>query len=77
MILTSEPHKNQCCSDDGRLQIPAHQAPASCYPITLPEDDPVYSKFGQMCMNFIRSTTDVESGCSPANQPHEQVISLE
>lgn len=73
-LTISEPYANQCCSPDGRLQIPHDRAPAQCYPIEIPGDDPLYSKFGQMCMNFMRSTTDVDRGCAPPHaQAHEQV----
>ncbi|KAL1132705.1 hypothetical protein AAG570_010657, partial [Ranatra chinensis] len=72
----AKPHANHCCSPDGRLQLPSHQVPSTCFPIALPHDDPVYSKFGQMCMNFIRSTTDVDQGCAPPNKPHEQIVTV-
>ncbi|CAA9993292.1 unnamed protein product [Nesidiocoris tenuis] len=73
----TKPYANQCCSPDGRLQIPHDRAPAQCYPIEIPGDDPLYSKFGQMCMNFMRSTTDVDRGCAPPHaQAHEQMVTV-
>ncbi|XP_014244357.1 peroxidase-like [Cimex lectularius] len=70
----TKPLANHCCSPDGRLQVPLEQAPAQCFPIEIPADDPLYSKFGQMCMNFMRSTTDVDRGCVPPHSPHEQIV---
>lgn len=71
----TKPLANHCCSPDGRLQIPHEYAPAQCFPIEIPADDPLYSKYGQMCMNFMRSTTDVDRGCVPPHvQPHEQIV---
>uniref|UniRef100_A0A146M0F8 Peroxidase n=1 Tax=Lygus hesperus TaxID=30085 RepID=A0A146M0F8_LYGHE len=73
----TKPYANQCCSSDGRLALPSDRAPGQCYAIEIPDDDPLYSKFGQQCMNFIRSTTDVDRGCAPPHaQPHEQMVTV-
>ncbi|XP_075231368.1 peroxidase-like [Lycorma delicatula] len=69
-------HSIQCCSPDGRLQIPPEYANSYCFPILIPEDDPVYSKFNQMCMNFVRSTTDLDAGCSTGIHPAEQLVTV-
>ena len=46
----------------------------SCSPIDIPEMDRFYARYGQKCMNFVRSMTVTREDCSlgPANQ----VISL-
>ncbi|RZF40756.1 hypothetical protein LSTR_LSTR015126 [Laodelphax striatellus] len=67
-------HSIQCCSPDGRLRIPPEYANSYCFPIIIPEDDPVYAKFNQMCMNFVRSTTDLDAGCSTGIHPAEQGV---
>lgn len=66
-------HSTRCCDDDGRLF--SNQNPL-CFPIVIPEDDPVFSKYKRMCMNFVRSTTDVETGCNPGTQPAEQLVTV-
>lgn len=72
-----EAHSIRCCSPDGRLRVPADQAESHCFPIIIPEDDPVYSKFQLMCMNFVRSQTTMDQGCAHALQPAEQVSSID
>lgn len=74
MSLT-ERHSIRCCDDNGRLL--SNNPDVHCFPITIPEDDPVFSKFNRECMNFVRSTTDQETGCNPGNKPAEQVITHE
>lgn len=69
-------HSIQCCSPDGRLRIPPEYANSYCFPIIIPEDDPVYAKFNQMCMNFVRSTTDLDAGCSTGIHPAEQLVTV-
>uniref|UniRef100_A0A8D8RDW0 Peroxidase n=1 Tax=Cacopsylla melanoneura TaxID=428564 RepID=A0A8D8RDW0_9HEMI len=61
-----------CCTDDG--QINTADTNPHCFPIIMPDDDPVYSKFNQVCMNFVRSTTDIDQGCNPGYTPAEQMI---
>lgn len=71
-ILSTERHSIRCCDDNGRLL--SNNPDVHCFPITIPEDDPVFSKFNRECMNFVRSTTDQETGCNAGNKPAEQVI---
>ncbi|XP_014291722.1 peroxidase [Halyomorpha halys] len=66
----------QCCSPDGRILIPYGQAPSSCFAIEIPGDDPLFHKYGQMCMSFSRSTTDADIGCKPPHQPQEQIVTV-
>ncbi|XP_050537896.1 peroxidase [Daktulosphaira vitifoliae] len=65
-------HSIRCCDDNGRLL--SNNPDVHCFPITIPEDDPVFSKFNRECMNFVRSTTDLETGCNAGNQPAEQLV---
>ena len=67
-----ERHSIRCCDDNGRLL--SNNPDVHCFPITIPEDDPVFSKFHRECMNFVRSTTDQETGCNAGNKPAEQVL---
>ncbi|XP_060838351.1 peroxidase [Rhopalosiphum padi] len=65
-------HSIRCCDDNGRLL--SNNPDVHCFPITIPEDDPVFSKFHRECMNFVRSTTDQETGCNAGNKPAEQLV---
>ncbi|XP_015919967.1 peroxidase isoform X2 [Parasteatoda tepidariorum] len=46
--ITGGPQMINCCphSNDTHPQ---------CFPVLLPQDDPFYSKYGQDCLNFVRS----------------------
>ncbi|XP_029047314.2 peroxidase [Osmia bicornis bicornis] len=68
----SKPHATQCCTDDGQLIHPSQSA-EQCYPILIPYDDPVFSKANIRCLNFVRSTTDLDHGCSSHSKPAEQL----
>lgn len=70
-MLSTERHSIRCCDDNGRLL--SNNPDVHCFPITIPDDDPVFSKFNRECMNFVRSTTDQETGCNAGNKPAEQV----
>lgn len=68
----SKPHATQCCTDDGQLIDPS-QLHGQCYAIIIPYNDPVYSKANVRCLNFVRSTTDLDRGCSAQLKPAEQL----
>ncbi|XP_014293942.1 peroxidase isoform X2 [Halyomorpha halys] len=38
--------------------------PAQCMPIQVPANDPYFNRFNQTCLNFIRSVTTTDYGCS-------------
>ncbi|ODM96552.1 Chorion peroxidase [Orchesella cincta] len=51
-----------CCSN-GRFLSPDLRHP-NCFPIEIPSSDPFYSRFGQRCMNFVRSRMAPRIDCS-------------
>nr|CAD7574737.1 unnamed protein product [Timema californicum] len=61
-----------CCRQDGSHLSPRYLHP-SCFPITIPGNDPVYSKFGLQCMNYVRTVNAMRSDCSfgPAEQMNQ------
>ncbi|XP_020300497.1 peroxidase-like [Pseudomyrmex gracilis] len=67
----SKSHATRCCTFNGRL-VPNHEAMPRCLPILIPYNDPVYRSSIE-CMNFVRSTTDLDRGCSSPNKPAEQL----
>ncbi|XP_026670938.1 peroxidase-like [Ceratina calcarata] len=67
----SKPHATQCCTDDGQL-VDQSLLDNQCYPILIPYNDPVYRKGSIRCLNFVRSTTDLDRGCA-SNKPAEQL----
>ncbi|XP_046682531.1 peroxidase-like [Homalodisca vitripennis] len=69
-------HSIQCCSPDGQIRVPEEYASPLCFPILIPQDDPVYSRYHQMCMNFVRSTTYLDTGCGSPHEPAEQLVAV-
>ncbi|KAJ6223481.1 hypothetical protein RDWZM_002026 [Blomia tropicalis] len=47
----------QCC------KYPASQRHPSCYPISIPADDPFFKFFNRQCMDFVRSMPGVKPNC--------------
>ncbi|XP_017753112.1 PREDICTED: peroxidase [Eufriesea mexicana] len=68
----SKPHATQCCTDDGQL-LDTDLLHDQCYPIIIPYNDHAYSKANIRCLNFVRSTTDLDRGCTPRYKPAEQL----
>ncbi|XP_031834050.1 peroxidase isoform X2 [Nomia melanderi] len=68
----SKPHATKCCTDDGQLVDP-QLLHGTCYPILIPYNDPTFSKANIRCLNFVRSTTDLDRGCSSQYKPAEQL----
>ncbi|XP_066256998.1 chorion peroxidase [Euwallacea similis] len=53
-----------CCELDGSAPLPAEVTHYACYPIEIPENDGFFGKFGQKCMNFVRSILAPRHDCS-------------
>ena len=58
------------CCEDGDV-IRESNRHRECFPISLPNNDHVFGKFGQRCMEFVRSMPAPRSGCNFG--PREQV----
>ncbi|EAT42428.1 AAEL006014-PA [Aedes aegypti] len=73
----SKKHATRCCTDDGKL-IGKSTAPATCYPIIVPENDPAHSQTGTECINFVRTLTTREDACTPTHpsEPAEQLTTV-
>ncbi|XP_046420327.1 peroxidase-like [Neodiprion fabricii] len=71
----SKAHPTRCCTDDGQFLTSALNSPL-CYPIVVPPNDPVHAPSGTKCLNFVRSTTDLDRGCSSLNEPAEQLTTV-
>nr|XP_018900796.1 PREDICTED: peroxidase-like isoform X2 [Bemisia tabaci] len=61
-----------CCQESGATLSPRH-IHSSCIPISVPKDDPFYSKHGQTCMNYVRSLNSMRADChfGPAEQMNQ------
>ncbi|XP_053983301.1 peroxidase-like isoform X1 [Hylaeus volcanicus] len=68
----SKPHATKCCTDDGQL-LESSQFNSQCFPILIPYNDPVYRRTNTRCFNFVRSTTDLDRGCSSQYKPAQQL----
>jgi peroxidase len=73
LCVRTEAHATMCCRQDLRQALHEDTRNPACYPIEIPEHDPVYSKAGIRCMEFVRTTNDVSQGCNSGNKPAEQV----
>ncbi|XP_077288381.1 peroxidase-like [Arctopsyche grandis] len=71
MSLLKEPeHEFSCCTADGKY---VSKRGRFCYPVKVPEDDPTMGKAGITCMNFTRTMTDKDMGCSKGKTPARQI----
>ena len=62
-VAQSHKDKVTCCDDNGQLAIDAMTNPA-CGPILVPPHDPIHAPQGTQCMNFIRTGTTRDRGCT-------------
>lgn len=61
-----------CCDDNGQLAPDATTNP-QCAPILIPPNDPIHAPQRTQCMNFVRTTTTRDRGCTPPAAPAEPV----
>ncbi|XP_017883255.1 peroxidase-like isoform X2 [Ceratina calcarata] len=52
-----------CCQSDGSSLSPRHVHP-HCSAITIPDNDPIFSKHYVRCMNYVRSLPTIRSECT-------------
>ncbi|XP_063543243.1 peroxidase-like isoform X1 [Cydia strobilella] len=57
-----------CCDDSGQLAPDAATNP-QCRPILIPPGDPVHAPYGTQCMNFVRTASTRDRGCTPPAAP--------
>lgn len=62
-----------CCNDNGQLVQDAVTNP-QCRPILIPPGDPVHAPYGTQCMNFVRTTSTRDRGCTPRAAPAVPVL---
>ncbi|XP_077288395.1 peroxidase-like isoform X2 [Arctopsyche grandis] len=71
MSLQEEPDTEfECCTEDQKYEKSTSRF---CFPIKVPANDPTMGRTGIRCMNFTRSLTDKDIGCSQPNAPAEQL----
>ncbi|XP_032681178.1 peroxidase-like [Odontomachus brunneus] len=71
-VTQSTVQKMRCCTSDGQISPDMTTRPR-CYPILVTEKDPVYSSSSIRCLNFVRSMTDFDRGCSSPHTPAQQL----
>ncbi|CAH1962658.1 unnamed protein product [Acanthoscelides obtectus] len=71
----AQPHSTMCCSASGQL-LELANIPEHCFPIVLPESDPIAQQTNQRCQNFVRTITDRDRNCVAQNQPAEQLTAV-
>ena len=54
----------QCCMEDGSAPISRLVLHPECFPIEIPSNDPFFRRFGQRCMNFVRSMPAPQQSCT-------------
>ncbi|XP_061385421.1 peroxidase isoform X2 [Danaus plexippus] len=64
-----------CCDDNGQL-TPDSATDPLCAPILIPPNDPVHSRLGTRCMNFVRTGTTRDRGCTPPFAPAEPISTV-
>ncbi|CAG4970324.1 unnamed protein product [Parnassius apollo] len=73
----AQTHKDllTCCDDNGQLAPDAASNP-SCAPILIPPNDVIHSPQGTQCMNFVRTTSTRDRGCTPRNIPAQPISTV-
>ncbi|KDR24107.1 peroxidase-like [Zootermopsis nevadensis] len=69
-------HATRCCRQDLSTSLPKDSRNPACFPIRIPDHDPVYSKEGIQCMEFVRTTNDVSQGCNSGQKAAEQITAV-
>ena len=69
-VVKGEEESGIMCCEDGKL-IAERKRHRECLAITIPDNDHMYGRFGQRCMEFVRSLPAPRSGCNFG--PREQV----
>ena len=64
MILAAAGQGITCCTEEGQAINQTDLIHPECFPIDIPKDDPFFSKFGQRCMSFVRSTPAPRLDCN-------------
>ncbi|XP_021196179.3 peroxidase isoform X3 [Helicoverpa armigera] len=64
-----------CCDDNGRLTPDVTTNPV-CAPLLIPPNDPVHGPQGTQCMNFVRTGTTRDRGCTSPNAPAEPITTV-
>ncbi|XP_041968112.1 peroxidase-like [Aricia agestis] len=80
MSLTAgvaQSHKDivTCCDDNGQVAPDAATNPL-CAPILFPPNDPIHSRVGTQCMNFVRTGSTRDRGCTGPNTPAEPISTV-
>ena len=70
MTFPGEEESGILCCENGDF-ITEKNRHRECFPINLPDNDRLFSRFNQKCMEFVRSMPAPRSGCNFG--PREQV----
>lgn len=60
----------KCCTPDGKYEWDVDDF---CFPVKVPLNDKTMGAAGISCMNFTRTITDRDLGCTFENKPAKQV----
>ncbi|CAH0553301.1 unnamed protein product [Brassicogethes aeneus] len=71
----AQPHQTRCCTDDGQL-LELANIPEHCFPIVLPDNDPILQQTRRKCMNFVRTITNRDRNCVGGHTPAEQLTNV-
>ena len=69
-VVKGDEESGILCCENGDI-IQENNRHRECFPISLPDNDHAFSRFGQKCMEFVRSMPAPRSGCNFG--PREQV----
>jgi len=59
-----------CCSEDGQI-LPRGDGNRECFPVEIPANDRLYSRFNQRCMEFVRSMPAPSCNFGPREQVNQ------
>lgn len=71
-VQQSSSNRVVCCDNNGQLASDVTTNPV-CAPILVPPNDPIHAPLGTQCLNFVRSGSTRDRGCTYPSAPAQPI----